>query len=139
MFHFNNVTKSQPTFDIKLILCLQILGPGSGWQLISLIDIVTSNVVKKAYRKATLYVHPDKLQQRGASIREKYICEKVFDLLKSPWWFVMVIILLKANNKVDAKPVPEPEKTIEASSVKPPKAEECDEGEDEDGDLKGVL
>ncbi|WOG92089.1 hypothetical protein DCAR_0311347 [Daucus carota subsp. sativus] len=36
----------------------------------------------KAYRKATLHVHPDKLQQQGASIREKYICEKVFDLLK---------------------------------------------------------
>ncbi|KAL8127171.1 hypothetical protein AgCh_014189 [Apium graveolens] len=59
-----------------------ILGPGSGWQPISLTDIITSNAVKKAYRKATLYVHPDKLQQRGASIREKYICEKVFDLLK---------------------------------------------------------
>lgn len=38
--------------------------------------------MKKAYRKATLYVHPDKLQQRGASIHQKYICEKVFDLLK---------------------------------------------------------
>jgi hypothetical protein len=38
--------------------------------------------VKKAYRKATLCVHPDKVQQRGATIRQKYICEKVFDLLK---------------------------------------------------------
>ncbi|KAK1400870.1 hypothetical protein POM88_000475 [Heracleum sosnowskyi] len=48
------------------------------------------------------------------------------DDLESPWWFVMVIILLN-------------EKTTKASSVKPPKAEECDEGEDDDGDLKGVL
>uniref|UniRef100_A0A804M093 Uncharacterized protein n=1 Tax=Zea mays TaxID=4577 RepID=A0A804M093_MAIZE len=39
---------------------------------------------KKAYRKATLCVHPDKVQQRGATIRQKYICEKVFDLLKNP-------------------------------------------------------
>ncbi|KAL8098498.1 uncharacterized protein LOC141686975 [Apium graveolens] len=62
-----------------------ILGPGSGWQPISLTDIIMSNAVKKAYRKATLHVHPDKLQQRGASIREKYICEKVFDLLKVAW------------------------------------------------------
>lgn len=61
---------------------LQILGPSSGWQPISLIEIITTNAVKKAYRKATLYVHPDKLQQRGASIQQKYICEKVFDLLK---------------------------------------------------------
>ncbi|XP_057469719.1 auxilin-like protein 1 isoform X2 [Actinidia eriantha] len=62
-----------------------IVGPDSGWQPISLTDIITTNAVKKAYRKATLQVHPDKLQQRGASIQQKYICEKVFDLLKAAW------------------------------------------------------
>ncbi|KAK1393147.1 hypothetical protein POM88_012203 [Heracleum sosnowskyi] len=43
------------------------------------------------------------------------------------------------KKEVAAKSVPEPEKTTEAASVKPPKAKECDEGEDEDGNLKGVL
>lgn len=62
-----------------------ILGPDSGWQPIPLTDVITAVAVKKAYRKATLYVHPDKLQQRGASIHQKYICEKVFDLLKEAW------------------------------------------------------
>ncbi|KAL3031864.1 hypothetical protein AAZX31_02G051900 [Glycine max] len=62
-----------------------ILGPDSGWQPIPLTDVITSAAVKKAYRKATLCVHPDKLQQRGASIQNKYICEKVFDLLKEAW------------------------------------------------------
>ncbi|CAK9176385.1 unnamed protein product [Ilex paraguariensis] len=62
-----------------------ILGPDSGWQPISLTDLITTIAVKKAYRKATLYVHPDKLQQRGASIQQKYTCEKVFDLLKAAW------------------------------------------------------
>ncbi|CAJ1972458.1 unnamed protein product [Sphenostylis stenocarpa] len=62
-----------------------ILGPDSGWQPIPLTDVVTTPAVKKAYRKATLFVHPDKLQQRGASIQQKYICEKVFDLLKEAW------------------------------------------------------
>nr|XP_016501157.1 PREDICTED: auxilin-like protein 1 [Nicotiana tabacum] len=62
-----------------------ILGSDSGWQPISLTEIITTAAVKKAYRKATLYVHPDKLQQRGASIQQKYICEKVFDLLKAAW------------------------------------------------------
>ncbi|KAJ9567546.1 hypothetical protein OSB04_003512 [Centaurea solstitialis] len=62
-----------------------ILGADSGWQPISLTEIITSSAVKKAYRKATLCVHPDKLQQRGASIQQKYICEKVFDLLKAAW------------------------------------------------------
>ncbi|WOL10976.1 auxilin-like protein 1 isoform X2 [Canna indica] len=62
-----------------------ILGPESGWQPIPLTDVITATAVKKAYRKATLCVHPDKLQQRGASIQQKYICEKVFDLLKEAW------------------------------------------------------
>ncbi|KAK8472958.1 hypothetical protein PHAVU_001G012900 [Phaseolus vulgaris] len=62
-----------------------ILGPDGGWQPIPLTDVVTTPQVKKAYRKATLFVHPDKLQQRGASIQQKYICEKVFDLLKDAW------------------------------------------------------
>uniref|UniRef100_A0A368UKD7 J domain-containing protein n=2 Tax=Glycine subgen. Soja TaxID=1462606 RepID=A0A368UKD7_SOYBN len=64
---------------------LYILGPDSGWQPIPLTDVITSAAVKKTYRKATLCVHPDKLQQRGASIQHKYICEKVFDLLKEAW------------------------------------------------------
>nr|DAD21611.1 TPA_asm: hypothetical protein HUJ06_023074 [Nelumbo nucifera] len=62
-----------------------ILGPDSGWQPIPLTEVITAAAVKKAYRKATLCVHPDKLQQRGASIQQKYICEKVFDLLKEAW------------------------------------------------------
>ncbi|KAK4346861.1 hypothetical protein RND71_033200 [Anisodus tanguticus] len=62
-----------------------ILGPNSGWQPIPLTEVITSAAVKKAYRKATLCVHPDKLQQRGASIHHKYKCEKVFDLLKEAW------------------------------------------------------
>ncbi|CAI8606462.1 unnamed protein product [Vicia faba] len=62
-----------------------ILGPDSGWQSIPLTEIVTTPAVKKAYRKATLCVHPDKLQQRGASVQQKYTCEKVFDLLKEAW------------------------------------------------------
>ncbi|KAB1214557.1 Auxilin-like protein 1 [Morella rubra] len=59
-----------------------ILGPDSGWQPLPLTEVITAAAVKKAYRKATLCIHPDKLQQRGASIQQKYICEKVFDLLK---------------------------------------------------------
>ncbi|GMP50573.1 hypothetical protein CsSME_00017136 [Camellia sinensis var. sinensis] len=50
--------------------CL-ILGPDSGWQRIPLAEVITSAAVKKAYRKATLCVHPDKLQQRGASVQQK--------------------------------------------------------------------
>ncbi|GMP92780.1 hypothetical protein CsSME_00042864 [Camellia sinensis var. sinensis] len=52
---------------------------------ISLTEVITAVAIKKAYRKATLCVHPDKLPQWGASIQQKYICEKVFDLLKSSY------------------------------------------------------
>lgn len=62
-----------------------ILGSDCGWQAISLTDLVPPTAVRKAYKKATLCVHPDKLQQRGATIQQKYICEKVFDLLKEAW------------------------------------------------------
>lgn len=81
------------TFSIGLVIyqilefylsmySFQILGADSGWQPVPLTEVITTAAVRKAYRKATLCVHPDKLQQRGASIQQKYICEKVFDLLK---------------------------------------------------------
>ncbi|KAF3781647.1 Auxilin-related protein 1 [Nymphaea thermarum] len=59
-----------------------ILWPESGWQPVSLTDLITAASVKKVYRKATLCVHPDKVQQKGATAQQKYIAEKVFDLLK---------------------------------------------------------
>lgn len=60
----------------------QVLWPECGWQPVSLTDLITALSVKKAYRKATLCIHPDKVQQKGATLQQKYIAEKVFDLLK---------------------------------------------------------
>ncbi|MQM03899.1 hypothetical protein Taro_036689 [Colocasia esculenta] len=58
----------------------KVLWPDSGWQPVSLTDLITAASVKKVYRKATLCVHPDKV--RSGSVQQKYIAEKVFDLLK---------------------------------------------------------
>jgi len=58
------------------------LWPECGWQPVSLTDLITAAAVKKVYRKATLCIHPDKVQQKGATLQQKYIAEKVFDLLK---------------------------------------------------------
>ncbi|XP_051149865.1 uncharacterized protein LOC127264401 isoform X2 [Andrographis paniculata] len=63
----------------------QILGPESGWRPVALTDLITWDSVKKAYMRANLYVHPDKVQQRGANIRQQCVAEKVFDLLKDAW------------------------------------------------------
>ncbi|KAL9664173.1 hypothetical protein QQ045_019571 [Rhodiola kirilowii] len=62
-----------------------ILWPECGWQPVSLTDLITGAAVKKVYRKATLCIHPDKVQQKGATLQQKYIAEKVFDLLKEAW------------------------------------------------------
>ncbi|GFP89846.1 auxilin-related protein 2 [Phtheirospermum japonicum] len=63
----------------------QVLWPECGWRPVSLTDMITSDSVKKVYKKATLYVHPDKVQQKGATLQQKYVAEKVFDLLKEAW------------------------------------------------------
>ncbi|KAJ6852671.1 auxilin-related protein 2-like [Iris pallida] len=62
-----------------------VLWPECGWQPVSLTDLITGAAVKKVYRKATLCIHPDKVQQKGATLQQKYIAEKVFDLLKEAW------------------------------------------------------
>ncbi|KAJ4849442.1 hypothetical protein Tsubulata_036805 [Turnera subulata] len=62
--------------------CSLVLWSDSGWEPVSLTDLITSSSVKKVYRKATLCVHPDKVQQKGATIEQKYMAEKVFDILK---------------------------------------------------------
>ncbi|KAF7816820.1 auxilin-related protein 2 [Senna tora] len=62
-----------------------VLWAECGWQPVSLTDMITSASVKKVYRKATLCIHPDKVQQKGASLEQKYIAEKVFDILKEAW------------------------------------------------------
>lgn len=63
----------------------EVLGPESGWQPVSWNDLLTPASVKKVYYKANLHVHPDKVQQRGANLQQKYIAEKVFDLLKEAY------------------------------------------------------
>jgi hypothetical protein len=62
-----------------------VLWPECGWQPVSLTDLITGASVKKVYRKATLCIHPDKVQQKGANLQQKYIAEKVFDMLKEAW------------------------------------------------------
>lgn len=61
---------------------MQILWPASGWKPVPLVDIIEGNAVKRCYQKALLCLHPDKLQQKGATCQQKYIAEKVFDILQ---------------------------------------------------------
>lgn len=45
-------------------------------------NIIDNSQVKKAYQKAQLALHPDKLQQRGATVPQKYLAKKVFSALQ---------------------------------------------------------
>ncbi|KAF6150282.1 hypothetical protein GIB67_033981, partial [Kingdonia uniflora] len=71
---------------LALLSTLQyVLWPECGWQPVSLAYLMTGANVKRVYQKATLCIHPDKLQQKGATLQQKYIAEKVFYLLKEAW------------------------------------------------------
>nr|VDD64715.1 unnamed protein product [Brassica oleracea] len=59
-----------------------VLWPGCRWEAVSLTDFTYASV-KKVYKKANLYVHPDKVHQKGA--QQKYIAEKVFNILQEAW------------------------------------------------------
>jgi len=70
----------------SLLSTLQyVLWPESGWKPVPLVNIIEGAAVKKAYQKALLCLHPDKLQQRGAAMHQKYIAEKVFEILQEAW------------------------------------------------------
>ncbi|XP_022715483.1 uncharacterized protein LOC111274824 isoform X2 [Durio zibethinus] len=73
--------------NIRLLLSTlhHILWPNSGWQMVPLTSLTESSQVKKAYQKARLCLHPDKLQQRGATLSQKYVAEKAFSILQDAW------------------------------------------------------
>ncbi|GFP92698.1 j domain-containing protein required for chloroplast accumulation response 1 [Phtheirospermum japonicum] len=71
--------------DIGIVLWSLVLWTGSGWKPVPLVDLIEANAVKRAYQKALLRLHPDKLQQKGADFHHKYIAEKVFDILQEAW------------------------------------------------------
>ncbi|KAI6703413.1 hypothetical protein NL676_012549 [Syzygium grande] len=73
--------------NIRLLLSTlhQILWPNSGWSSVPLMSLIDSSQVKKAYQRARLCLHPDKLQQKGATDRQKYIARKAFSILQEAW------------------------------------------------------
>ncbi|KAH6826250.1 hypothetical protein C2S53_001687 [Perilla frutescens var. hirtella] len=73
--------------DVRLLLSSlhHILWPNSGWIAIPLMNLIESSQVKKAYQKAVLCLHPDKLQQRGATLVQKHIAKKAFAALQDAW------------------------------------------------------
>ncbi|KAL3681823.1 hypothetical protein R1sor_024779 [Riccia sorocarpa] len=55
------------------------------WKVVSLSDLESPSSVKKVYRRASFCLHPDKVQQRGGTLRQIYIAEKIFGVLREAW------------------------------------------------------
>lgn len=62
-----------------------ILWEGSGWNPPGLTDLVEAPRVKKAYMRANLVVHPDKVRQKGGTVEQIVIADMAFDVLKTAW------------------------------------------------------
>ncbi|KAI4316837.1 hypothetical protein L6164_024776 [Bauhinia variegata] len=74
----NRVAEVLDTYVKKVVKRKRRKFAGIAFNITMTIYIVTNAAEKKAHRKATLFVHHDKLQQRGVSIQQKYTSEKVF-------------------------------------------------------------
>ena len=62
-----------------------VLWPGAPWAPASLADLVDPAAVRRAYRRAALVVHPDKVASRGGAPAEVAVADAVFDALKGAW------------------------------------------------------
>ncbi|KAG5385084.1 hypothetical protein IGI04_036554 [Brassica rapa subsp. trilocularis] len=74
--------------NIRLLLSTlhHVLWSNSNWQAIPLANLRDGSQVKKAYQKARLCLHPDKLQQRGGtSPLQKCVASRVFSILQEAW------------------------------------------------------
>mmetsp|Transcript_56023 Transcript_56023/g.133476 ORF Transcript_56023/g.133476 Transcript_56023/m.133476 type:complete len:374 (-) Transcript_56023:126-1247(-) len=71
--------------DIKTLLCTthKVAWEGSGWNELSLADVLQDSAVKKHYRKAITIFHPDKHQ--SAPIEQQTRAERIFQALNEAW------------------------------------------------------
>ena len=62
-----------------------VLWEGANWKPISVGDVLDAGQVKRAYMKANLLVHPDKVRQKNGTDEHVVIADMVFDALKEAW------------------------------------------------------
>eukprot|EP00775_Hariotina_reticulata_P010949 gene10949-11103_t len=62
-----------------------VLWEDSGWKPIGMADLLERAQVRKAWMKANLLVHPDKVRQRNGGDEQVAIADMIFDALKEAW------------------------------------------------------
>ena len=61
----------------------QVMWEGSGWKPISIGDLLEPKKVKRAYYKASRFVHPDKLV--NLSVEQRFVGKRIFDALSQAY------------------------------------------------------
>ncbi len=62
-----------------------VLWENSGWKKPPMTDLLEPARVKRAYMKANLVIHPDKVKQKGGTVEQIVIADIAFDALKNAW------------------------------------------------------
>ena len=62
-----------------------VLWENHGYKAPSLNELIEANSVKKAYHKALIIIHPDKVRQKGGSTDQCYIADRVFDQVRDAY------------------------------------------------------
>ena len=69
-----------------LLTTLQtVLWEDSGWKPLTVAEVLEVSQVKKAYMKANLIIHPDKVKQKGGIAEQVVLADMVFNVLKEAW------------------------------------------------------
>jgi len=69
-----------------LLTTLQtVLWEDSGWKALTVAQVLEVSQVKKAYMKANLIIHPDKVKQKGGTAEQVVLADMVFNVLKEAW------------------------------------------------------
>lgn len=76
--HSNNMRGLLTTLE-------SVLWEDSGWKPLTVADVLEPVQVKKAYMKANLIIHPDKVKQKGGSAEQVALADMVFNVLKEGW------------------------------------------------------
>jgi len=62
-----------------------VLWEGHSWKAVGLTELVAPLQVKKAYMKVLVQLHPDKVQQRGGSVAQRFVADAVFHVVQDAY------------------------------------------------------
>ena len=70
-------------FEPHSLISAQVMWEGSGWKPISIGDLLEPRKVKRAYYRASRFVHPDKLV--NLSVEQRFVGKRIFDALSQAY------------------------------------------------------